>query len=155
MIYQKSVLTLADTTMEQLVRTDFSLNKGLLYQLDVWFPPGSSGLLKLQIHEKHSLIYPSTEDEWFTGDNMLISFQDTRLMTLPPYKFVLKTINQDIKFNHTVVVRVGLLSKDELLIRYLPKDITGLLEKYIAEKDENEQTMDEAEKEFLQSFLGD
>jgi len=153
MIYQTTIKTAASVGETDDNKTTLSLNRGLLYQIDVYFPPGPSGLLHAQIFEKGVLLYPSSENESFIGDNHYISFNDTYLLTLPPYEFTVKTWNEDTKYAHTVIIRIGLLTKDDLIVRYLPQDIKTVFDQYIKENKEEQSEQDQANLDWLQEFL--
>lgn len=116
MIYSIKVLTTAGSTgIGSLLVT-----KGLVYRVELMFPPGSGGLLKVAIFRGASQVWPSPPGEVFDGDYMLISFEDLYVVESQPFIFTIKTDNQDTKYEHEVTVRIGLVSATIFMARFLP-----------------------------------
>ena len=60
-------------------RTVLKVTKGLVYQVEVEFPPGPLGLCHVSIHDGGYQVWPSNPDFDFHGDNGMIVFPDTYL----------------------------------------------------------------------------
>jgi len=113
------------TTGKGTVRYAPSVNrlyvtKGLVYKIEIDFPPGSAGLLGVAIYDGGFQVWPSTLGEWFTGDGILISFDDVYLKETEPYVFDIYTYNEDDTYDHSVTVRLGFVSKEIFMARFLP-----------------------------------
>jgi len=130
MIYQKSITTQPNRSKTNPLLTRVQLCYGLLYKLNVYFPPGSTGLAGLAIIEENTQIYPIGSDEFFVGDNLLWTYDDTRYITVSPYEFVIKTYNEDQLFEHLIIVSFGIISDDKLMLRYIPESIIDNIKKY-------------------------
>ena len=63
MIYSRYVNTLkvGDETLPK--RTVLKVSRGLVYKVEVDFPPGPTGLLKVQIFDGGHQVWPSTPGE--------------------------------------------------------------------------------------------
>lgn len=120
MIFLFDPTTAANTTEENAVITRKKVTKGLIYQIDVFFPPGSSGLLKAALFDGKFQIAPSHFRSYFSGDNVKFTFQDLYIKEREPYELQLITYNEDNTFNHLVNVYVSMTSKEEYKARYLP-----------------------------------
>jgi len=109
MIYSFPISTPANTTAASPQVTDCKIEKGLIKELFVNFPPGPSGLLYLQIEYHEVKIFPMTKN-YFHGDNMLFEFHDVgyKLSAAP---FLLKAItwNTDDTFAHNVDIYINLI----------------------------------------------
>jgi hypothetical protein len=131
MIYSPTITTLANTSKAGRLRTRLDVILGLLYQVDIEFPPGSSGLLHAVIHDGAYQLYPSDSGSSFTGDNSRVSFPDLYFKLDMPASFDILTWNLDDTYDHTLTVRLGMASKEEYQARFLggipPKEITTLL----------------------------
>lgn len=129
MIIQKTLTIPFNTTKTELLIEDIKLTKGIIYQLDVYFPPGSCGLMGICITLNESQLYPNEIGEFFIGDNNIISFPDTTVIKDSPYILQLKGYNEDTIYNHSVIVRIGFESNNDLISRYIPKPIDEIIEK--------------------------
>ena len=58
MIFNRVVETPANTEITSPLRTDMKCVAGLVYQLDIYFPPGSAGLMGVQIRNQNVALYP-------------------------------------------------------------------------------------------------
>lgn len=120
MIYTKSIATPANTAKATPLVTRMRVTRGVVYQVDVMFPPGPSGLVGVRIFHEAEQVWPTDADEFFYGDNTLVTFQESRLFTIDPLQFSVKTFNLDTAFEHTVQVRIGIADQREYQARYLP-----------------------------------
>lgn len=130
------------------------LDRGLVYQIDIDFPPGSCGLLYVRILEKGSQIYPVPRNSHFRGDNKTITFQDTRIIFLPPFDWCFQGYNLDTIYDHSCTVRIGLVSNIELIRRYVP-DYELLVHEIISGYSERERLVEKEKAEkMIQIFKG-
>jgi len=143
MIIQKSINIPANTLLSDIISTDIKLSKGLIYQLDIYFPPGSCGLAGICIFSNEVQLYPNEIGEYFTGDNNLISFPDTEIIKEPPYILNVEGYNIDTVYDHKIIIRVGFVAEDKLILRYLPESINTIIKKI----DENNAIKEEKKKE--------
>lgn len=120
MIYSVHIKTTEKTLITNPKPTDLFITKGLVYKIELEFPSGSAGLMGVVICDGGFQVWPSTLGEWFTGDSSLISFEDTYLKESSPYKFRVFTYNEDTIYPHIVNVRIGLVSKEIFMARFLP-----------------------------------
>lgn len=120
MIYSANIKTLQDGHTWDPMRTPLKVTKGLVYKIEINFPPGSAGLMGVAIFDGSYSVWPSTIGQWFIGDGIVISFDDMYLKEAAPYQFDIYTYNKDTKYDHSVDVRVGLVSKDMFKARFLP-----------------------------------
>lgn len=116
----------------------FKLTRGLIYKIEVDFPPGSSGLLHCFIEYEGVQIYPTPEGENFFGDNTIISFDDTRWVKSEPFVFDVYYWNEDDTYDHKFQIRVGLVAGEDLIRRYVPSDMVADMQE-IVEKEAKEK----------------
>ena len=122
MIYSANITSAANNvyTKSSPKRTVLSVTKGLVYKVELDFPSGSAGLMGVAIADGGFQVWPSNIGNWFTGDNISIDFEDTYLKESAPYQFNIYTYNEDTVYPHLVNVRIGLVSKDIFMARFLP-----------------------------------
>lgn len=143
MIYTANITTLKDTARTDLKKTVIHVTKGLVYKVEIYFPAGSAGLMGIAVFDGLYQVWPSSVGEFFIGEDHVISFDDMYLKESAPYEFQCYTFNLDETYAHGVSVRIGLVSKDVFLARFLPtrgkEDIDRLIEKMVADRAERAQ----------------
>lgn len=110
-----------------------NVTKGLVYKLEVFFPPGSAGLLHCFIEDGGFQCWPSNPGQTFSGANILISFDDIYIKAAEPFLFNILTYNLDDTFDHVVHVRIGLVSADIFIARFLPTVAYDIIHKRLTE----------------------
>lgn len=75
--------------------------------------------------------WPSSVGEFFIGEAHVISFDDLYLKEAAPFEFQCYTYNTDTVYDHAVSVRIGLVSQEVFLARYLPTRSEEYLAKLI------------------------
>lgn len=109
MIYKFLITTPANTAATAKLKTVLKLNKGIIHQLDVQFPPGPSGLLHLHINDAIHQVFPYNTDENFSSDNVNIRFKEFQPVLEEPFQLEAYTWNLDDTYSHDVIVRIGIL----------------------------------------------
>lgn len=145
MIYSADIQTLADRKKTNLLRTPLRVTKGLVYRIEICFPAGSAGLMGVAIFDGSYGLWPSTVGEFFTGDGNTISFEDLYLKEAAPFIFDIYTYNLDTANPHNVQVRVGQVSKEVYMARFLPS-ISNKLFAEMLENVQREQAVQEIEQ---------
>ena len=120
MVYSVSITTTAATAKTDAKRTVLKVGKGLVYKIEVEFPPGCCGLLHSLIFDGSYQVYPASPDDSFHSDAGVISFDDCYLKMGAPFEFVIETWNLDDTFDHKIQVRVGMASSEAFMSRYMP-----------------------------------
>ena len=120
MIYQATITTPANTPESNKLKTILKVTKGLVYRVEVYIPPGASGLHHITVNDGNFQMIPTSIGESLTGDNILIAFDEVYLKLTEPFEFQIYTWNDDDTFDHTVIIRVGMVSKEIFMARYLP-----------------------------------
>ena len=120
MIYTASITIAAKTAKSDAERTVLRVGKGLVWRIEVEFPPGCAGLAHLFITDGKYQVFPATPGESFASDGAVIGFDDLYLKNVPPYELVITTWNVDTGWDHTLQVRVAMASSEAFMSRYMP-----------------------------------
>ena len=120
MVYAASIKTEHGKSEADATETPLKVVKGLIYRLEVEFPPGCCGLVHMQLYDAGYMVYPATPGVSFHGDNATIGFDDCYLKGSAPYTFIIKTWNEDDTWDHTIQVRVAMASAEAFMSRYMP-----------------------------------
>ena len=100
MIYEFTINTPIITSITAKQKTVLRLERGMIDDLFINFPPGSSGLLYLHINHALTQAFPKTL-KYFHGDNILYEFHDVDYPLLnPPFELEAYTWNDDDTFAH-------------------------------------------------------
>jgi len=119
-IYSYDITTPKNTSNYSPQRTALKVTKGLVYQVEVEFPPGPLGLCHVAIFDGGFQVWPSNPEQSFHGDNGYMTFGDSYLKLTEPYEFTAVTWNNDDTYQHTIHVRLGMVSDEVFMARYLP-----------------------------------
>jgi hypothetical protein len=92
----------------------------MIYRFELSFPPGSSGLVGVRVLDHTTQLYPYDTGEWFTGDDELIAFDESHLIEIEPFELVILSYNADEKYSHAVQLRLGFVTRDVYIARFLP-----------------------------------
>lgn len=120
MIYIANITTPKDTALTALKKTTLHVTNGLVYKVEFYFPSGSAGLMGVAVFDGLYQVWPSSVGEFFLGESQLIAFDDLYLKGSAPFQFQIYTYNIDDTHEHFVSVRIGLVSSDVFLARFLP-----------------------------------
>lgn len=120
MIYIANIATPKNTAQTALKKTVINVTKGLVYKVEFCFPAGSAGLMGVAVFDGLFQVWPSSIGQFFVSDAETIRFDDMYLKEAAPYEFQVYTYNTDDTYDHLAVVRIGLVSNDVFMARFLP-----------------------------------
>ena len=120
-IYSYKITTAASSEKE----TEIELEGDFISYVNIRFPPGPSGLLKLAIFYGIKQIFPYDEGTWFQGDDEVIEWQEYWKLPESPCKLKIKTVNEDDTYEHTVYVRIAVMKREESLAYQIASAIAG------------------------------
>lgn len=109
MFYDFKISTAKEITYENRSKTRLKLAKGSIVQCSFLFPPGSIGLLYLQIFRGINQLYPFNTGGFFNTTNETIAFIDDYRLDEPPYELIAHVWNLDDTFEHSVYIRFNVL----------------------------------------------
>lgn len=120
MIYTKTIIEAAGGSAGNPSLNRMPVTGGLIYRFELYFPPGSSGLLNVAVKDGGAALYPSEPGEWFFGDNTLIAFNDLYIVSSRPTVLNIWCYNLDTDFDHKFQVRIGQVLDPVIMQYYLP-----------------------------------
>lgn len=156
MIYTRTITSSAGGSASSPTLDRMAVTKGLIYQFDLYFPPGSSGLLHIRIADGAYPLYPSEPSEWFFGDNSLITFPDRYFIQTPDQMLQIWHYNTDDTYDHTFQIRIGQVLAGQFIQSFLPgygqRDTAAQIAEIVAAQEEQKNLMAEA---LVKYFTGD
>lgn len=129
MIYTANITTPNNTARKALKKTVLHVTKGLVYKVEFYFPPGSAGLMGVAVFDGLFQVWPSTVGVFFMTDDETISFDDLFFKSAAPFEFQCYTYNLDTAHAHFLSVRIGLISDDAFIARFIPGKSRAFFEK--------------------------
>ena len=127
MVFSTRVTTPANTTENNPMDTVLKCSSGLIYQVEIMFPPGSSGLMGVRIRSQNVSLYPRNRDEWFIGDNYVYSFPDLFELYVDSNEINIMSYNVDTDYAHLCTVSLGIVSRADYIEHFLPGQATKAL----------------------------
>jgi len=144
-IYSVSITTSKGGSEAQAVETKLPVTSGLLWLLEVDFPPGCCGLSHIQVFDGSYQVFPASPGESFHGDNFTLHLEDLYYKQAAPFEFVIRTWNEDDKWDHELQVRVGMAMGKTEMSRYMPALAFEDLEVFLAEMVSNQEIVRQAQ----------
>lgn len=119
MIYRFEISTKGEGkyTITNKKKTVLRLCRGVIHQIDIRFPPGPQGYLKLHINRAAHQVWPSPSGQYFATDNEPISFREHYELVFAPLQLEAWTWNDDDTYEHLVIIRLGILPRKFVLRR--------------------------------------
>ena len=151
MIYAATITTPANTFPAAELMTRLNVALGLVVKLEVFFPPGSSGLLHARICDGSYQAFPATPGTDFFGDNLTLSFEELYDKSADPPSFDVWTYNLDDTYAHVLQVRMMVVSKEEYQARYVPSMQTEAVEAIVAKVSAQQEETKAAQLEAIRS----
>jgi hypothetical protein len=119
----------ADTTEVESLKEWLSLPRGILTHIDIKFPAGCHGMVKIRLFQEALQLVPLSEDEWVTGDDETVPTETYAELLDKPYKLKLVACSPDTEYSHTITVRVEVRPEDAAGMFSLTRLFRGFLEK--------------------------
>jgi len=119
-IYTKTITEAFGGSAANPTHRDMYVTTGLIYQFELYFPPGSSGLVGVAVLDGGYQVWPSEPGEWFFGDNALISFPDRYFISSPRKALIIASYNLDDTYAHLFQIRIGQVSTELFISSFLP-----------------------------------
>ena len=120
MIFNFEFAVPANTPASSPKRQTFEVCYGLIYRIEIQFPPGCAGLAYQRILDGGHQVYPSNQGEFFHLDGMVVAFDDVLLKAVDPFELIFEGYNLDDTWPHTIYTRIGIADKDIYMARFLP-----------------------------------
>ena len=94
-----------DNPLEQMLK----LTKGVITRVDVKFPSGCHGLVKVRLRRREQQLIPLSSDEWVTGDGETIPTEAYYELETSPAQLKFIGCSPDTAYDHTITVRIQVL----------------------------------------------
>ena len=106
MFFCWDITVTANTPEDKPLEEWLRLPKGVITRVDIKFPAGCHGMVKIRLFLESLQFVPLSEDEWITGDDETIPTETGIELTDKPYKLKFHGCSPDTTYNHIVTVRI-------------------------------------------------
>ena len=115
MLYSKQILLELGKTEATATKSYFKVNKGVISNIWVTFPPGCAGLVKLRIYSEGHPFVPVNQDNYIRGDGYTFQFPIMFEILEEPMLLTVEGWNEDETYSHTIDVLFLILPKNVVL----------------------------------------
>jgi hypothetical protein len=106
-------ITITANTLEDDPKTQIlKLTKGTITGIDVKFPPGCHGLVKVRILRSEFQLIPLSRDEWVTGDGEPVVTEGFYVLEETPTELKFVACSPGSSYDHTVTVRISVVPEE-------------------------------------------
>lgn len=125
MFYEVSLNIPASTPPNNPANTTIRLTYGVIFRVEIQFWAGALGDVHVRILERGHQLWPTNVDEWFTGEDHVIEFDEQYMLDEEPFVLTIEGYNEDTVYPHEVVVRFGV----RIMEKSLPSKLAGIVRK--------------------------
>ena len=111
MLYSKQITLSSGKTEATATKTYFKVNKGVISNVWITFPPGCAGLVKLRIYSEGHPFLPVNQDNYLRGDNLTFQFPVMFEILEEPMLLTVEAWNEDDTYSHTIDILFLILPK--------------------------------------------
>lgn len=126
MQYELRVTAPANGTRSTAEWRELAVVPGVIRRVELQFPDGCAGLVHAQVWRWWRCLWPTNPEADFMADGYVIGFEERYPMDEKPYTLWLRLWNLDDTYEHTVTLRVTLLTFGEMSTGSVRERIAGL-----------------------------
>ncbi len=115
MFYEYSLDVPASTSAYNPVTSEVQLVRGIINQVEIYFPTGCNDLVDVAVWRNLRQVWPTPPAESFSDNGYHIVFSEDQKILEPPYSLMLVGWSGDTVYPHTIRFRFGIMSQDVLL----------------------------------------
>lgn len=111
MFWAWDITVTAGTTATDPKTQILKISKGVITRVDVKFPAGCHGLVKVRLFKSEFQLVPLSKGEWVTGDDESVPTEGYYDLETSPAQLKFVGCSPGTSHDHTVTVRVTVLPK--------------------------------------------
>jgi hypothetical protein len=114
-----------ETAQADPLVTEMSLSPGQITQVEIGFPWGCGGLVHVQIWQAEHQVWPSNVEASFAWNDYNVVFPEAHDCAGPDEAWSIRCWNLDERYEHTIQVRIGILSAEKTTLGSIAKSLFG------------------------------
>lgn len=115
MLYTKEITFTSGGTVLNQISSNIKASRGVIHKIDIVFPSGCAGLVKVAIFLGIAPISPSTAGMTISGNAEIVQIPEFIDLRKDFNIITIKGFNEDDTYNHTILFRIYVLPKEVLL----------------------------------------
>ena len=115
MLYTKEITFTKDGTVNNQVVSKIKAARGVIHKIDIVFPSGCAGLVKVAIFLGSAPVTPSTAGMTISGNDEIVTIPEFINLRKDFNIITIKGWNEDDTFQHIIFFRIYVLPKEFLL----------------------------------------
>ncbi len=112
MYYDYAIVVPANTLAAAPVVERLKLTKGVIHRIEVGFPAGCQGMVYLALGNEGAQLWPLTRGCAFNAEDYNIPIDERYELAAAPFELEARAWSPGTSYQHTITVRVGVLSKE-------------------------------------------
>ena len=114
MFYNFAVVVTAGSTEANPTVETLKLTKGIIHRVEVEFPRGCKGYVSLKLYHQEHQVWPSNPPGAFKTDAYTVPIDEHYKLDSAPYSLKARGWAPSATYDHTITVRIGILSEEVL-----------------------------------------
>jgi len=131
MIYQTRITVPANTPIDSPITTSIEVEEDYVTYLGVYFPPGCCNLVHVRFRYGETQIFPHASYEWLSGEGYLMGGRLLFKTPESPCRIRIEAYNNDDTYDHTIIIYVEALKKEEVARPGVIESIFARLSKFL------------------------
>ncbi len=104
MSYTESLTLPKNTTSENPMAVDVSIQPMIIDRMEITFPSGCVGLVGVRFKYQSRVIFPYNPDSWYKGNGQTVVFSPNIELKEVPLMLTVEGYNDDDTYQHTVYI---------------------------------------------------
>ena len=125
MFYRYAVTVTKNTAESTKETTIMDLAAGQITQVEIAFPWGCAGLVHVQLYRSEYQMWPSNPGESFAWNDYTVRFAESEDSLGAPDEWSIRAWNTDLRHDHLIVVRIGVLAPEKTLLGSIAQSLFG------------------------------
>ncbi len=115
MFYENSLTIPANTSIDTPVTSEIQIVRGVVQQVEIYFPSGCNDLVNVIIMRGLRQLWPTPPAVSLVDNGYHIVFNENLALMEPPHTLLLVGWSDDTIYPHTIRFRFGIMSQEILL----------------------------------------
>jgi len=134
MSYAWDINVPAGTSESSPVTQILKLHKGVITKIEIKFPPGVHGTVKVRIFRWEAPLVPLNRDGWITGDGETVRYNLYYDLNQEPYWLKFLAVSPNATYDHMITVRIEVLPKEIALTAVLLNKLINIFRRVFGVK---------------------
>ena len=115
MLYTKEITFTSGGSVTNQISSNIKAARGVIHKIDIVFPSGSAGLVKVAIFLGAAPVIPSTAGMTISGNAEIVQIPEFLELRKDFNIITIKGFNEDDTYDHIIFFRIYVLPKEVLL----------------------------------------